>query len=63
MFSMIVAVTGASGSIYGWRLLEELLQRELPVSLVVSTAARQVMEQEFSPAEWSWSAKDRKSVV
>lgn len=55
MFSMIVAVTGASGSIYGWRLLEELLQRELPVSLVVSTAARQVMEQEFSLAEWSWS--------
>jgi 4-hydroxy-3-polyprenylbenzoate decarboxylase len=44
---LVLAFTGASGSPYGVRLLEVLLQAGRPVHLVISPAAVQVMEREL----------------
>lgn len=44
---VVVGVTGASGSIYAFRLVQELLQRDYEVFLVASSAARQVIRQEL----------------
>ncbi len=42
----VLAITGASGAIYGLRLLQYLLEQEQPIELLISKAARQVMKQE-----------------
>jgi 4-hydroxy-3-polyprenylbenzoate decarboxylase len=42
----ILAITGASGAIYGLRLLQYLLEQEQPIELLISKAALQVMKQE-----------------
>jgi len=47
MVNYIVALTGASGIIYGIRLAEELLGRKHSVHLIASKAAYIVMEQEL----------------
>src|SRR5918995_5967759 len=44
---LVVAITGASGSPYGVRLLEVLLRAGRTVHLVISPAATQVIEQEL----------------
>lgn len=44
---LVVAFTGASGAIYGVRLLEVLLQAGRQVHLTISPAATQVIEQEL----------------
>jgi 4-hydroxy-3-polyprenylbenzoate decarboxylase len=44
---LVVAITGASGSPYGARLLEVLLRAGRTVHLVISPAATQVMEHEL----------------
>lgn len=44
--SIVVAITGASGSAYVLRLLQVLLQQQQVVDLIVSAAGRQVMLQE-----------------
>lgn len=41
-----VAMTGASGAVYGLRLLECLLKAEIPVHLMVSSAAQTVVAME-----------------
>ena len=46
MKHLVVAITGASGSIYGLRLVEELLAQQLRVTLLLSTAGRQVVAHE-----------------
>jgi 4-hydroxy-3-polyprenylbenzoate decarboxylase len=43
---LVVAITGASGAIYGLRLLQYLAEVEQPVDLIVSRAALQVMKEE-----------------
>ena len=43
---VILALTGASGSIYGLRLLECLLKAERPVYLLISKAAQMVLQLE-----------------
>jgi len=43
----VVAVTGASGAIYGFRLAEVLVQKGLPLYLVVTQAARLVAKHEL----------------
>ena len=43
----IVAITGASGVIYGIRLLEVLAEQKLPVELVISDTAKIVMREEL----------------
>ncbi len=42
----VLAITGASGSIYGLRLLQFLVEIDQPVELLVSRGARQVMKEE-----------------
>jgi 4-hydroxy-3-polyprenylbenzoate decarboxylase len=44
---LVLAMTGASGSPYGVRLLEVLLRTGRPVHLVISSAATEVMEREL----------------
>lgn len=44
---MIVAITGASGAIYGKRLLETLRQKNVDTHLIVSQAAEKVIEHEL----------------
>lgn len=44
---VVVAITGASGSIYAVRLLQVLLHAECDVHLVISGAARQVLQREL----------------
>ncbi len=46
MQKIVVGITGASGSIYGLRLVEELLRAEKEVSLLLSSAGRQVLAHE-----------------
>jgi 4-hydroxy-3-polyprenylbenzoate decarboxylase len=43
----VLAITGASGSVYGLRLLQYLLEIDQPVELLVSRGARQVMKEEM----------------
>jgi flavin prenyltransferase len=43
----VLAITGASGSVYGLRMLQYLLEIEQPVELLVSRGARQVMREEM----------------
>ncbi|MCX7624667.1 MAG: UbiX family flavin prenyltransferase [Candidatus Sumerlaeaceae bacterium] len=44
---VIMGITGASGVIYGKVLLEELLKLDLEIHLIVSQAARLVMQEEL----------------
>jgi len=43
MDKIVVGITGASGSIYGLRLVEELLRAKKQVSLLLTNAGRQVL--------------------
>ena len=44
---IIIAVTGASGAIYGFRLAHVLVQRKFPIYLIVTQAARLVAKHEL----------------
>ncbi len=44
----VLAITGASGSIYGLRMLQYLLEIEQPVELLISAGAKQVMQDELA---------------
>ncbi|MGH7137196.1 MAG: UbiX family flavin prenyltransferase [Pirellulales bacterium] len=46
----VLAMTGASGAIYGVRLLERLLEADCAVDLVISPAAAAVIQQELQLA-------------
>ena len=46
MKKIVVGITGASGSIYGLRLIEELLKSDRQVSVLLSNAGRQVLAYE-----------------
>ncbi|MCF6265570.1 MAG: UbiX family flavin prenyltransferase [Desulfuromusa sp.] len=43
MKNIVVGITGASGSIYGLRLIEELLRTEMQVTVLLTNAGRQVL--------------------
>jgi len=49
---LVVAVTGASGAIYGRRMVEAALEAEAAVELVVSEPARRVARDELG-ADWT----------
>ena len=44
---LVVAITGASGAVYGKRLLEVLQNRKIEAHLIVSRAAEKVIEHEL----------------
>lgn len=58
---IVVGVTGASGTIFAQRLIEELLAMEREVMLVVSGAARLVIKEELPhpPGEDPWGSANR----
>lgn len=49
---IVVAITGASGAIYGTTLLEELEKRKIETHLIISTWGKRIIELEttYSPA-------------
>ncbi|RZD15939.1 MAG: UbiX family flavin prenyltransferase [Candidatus Acididesulfobacter guangdongensis] len=54
----IVAITGASGSIYGFRLLEELIKYDFYVYLIISKPAFKVMRNELNMFEGLFEGLD-----
>ncbi len=52
LHKLVVALTGASGVIYGIRLIEELLKLDIEVHLIFSAPAQIVLEQEL---DWDFS--------
>lgn len=44
---VVLAITGASGAVYGVRLLEVLLQQGCPIDLTISPAGKQVIAEEL----------------
>lgn len=58
----VVAITGASGSVYGLRLISELLHAGERVSLILTSAGRQVMNHETG-LEWSAEVKEQRQQV
>jgi 4-hydroxy-3-polyprenylbenzoate decarboxylase len=44
--TVVVAICGASGTVYGVRLLKALLERDVQIFLMVSSAGRQVLTHE-----------------
>lgn len=56
--TIVVGITGASGSIYGVKLIETLLQMEFLVHLVVSNAGWRVIKEELG-----WNTADREEVL
>ncbi len=60
MKTYVVAITGASGSVYGLRLVEQLLASGAAVTLIVTKAGREVMAYEtgFSLADVGPTAVD-----
>ncbi len=47
MSDFVVGITGASGSIYGIRLIQELGRRKHTVNVVITSAGKQVMKEEL----------------
>jgi 4-hydroxy-3-polyprenylbenzoate decarboxylase len=43
----VIGITGASGSIYGVRLIEELASRKHHIDIVITPAGKQVMKEEL----------------
>ena len=58
----VIALTGASGSIYGLRLCEELLKAGWRISLLLSNAGRQVLNHETG-LSWSAEIEERQKQV
>ena len=58
----IVAITGASGSVYGLKLISELLRAGARVSMILTTAGQQVLQHEVG-IEWSQDIKQMRLQV
>ncbi|WP_127585282.1 UbiX family flavin prenyltransferase [Paenibacillus koleovorans] len=54
----IVGITGASGAVYGVRLVETLLERDIPVHLLITDAGWRVLHEELD-----WSAGRRQETI
>jgi 4-hydroxy-3-polyprenylbenzoate decarboxylase len=48
MKPFIIAITGASGVVYGKRLVEVMLNHKIPIYLVISEPAKQIIEDELA---------------
>ena len=62
MNSIVVAITGASGSIYGLRLTEELLRLDRQVTLLLSRAGLDVLRYETG-LEWEGPPTARRELI
>jgi 4-hydroxy-3-polyprenylbenzoate decarboxylase len=58
----VVSITGASGSAYGLRLVDELLRAGERVSLILTSAGRQVLHHETG-LDWSEDIKQQRHQV
>ncbi|WP_410768355.1 UbiX family flavin prenyltransferase [Fontibacillus sp. BL9] len=56
--ALVVGITGASGSIYGVKLIETLLSQGITVHLVISNAGWRVIKEELG-----WEVSDRQAVL
>ncbi len=54
----VVGITGASGSIYGIRLIETLLTANIDVHIVISNAGWRVLHEELG-----WNSTDREGIL
>lgn len=59
---IIVAITGASGSVYGLRLISELLKAGTRISLILSPAGLQVLNHETG-VDWPADIKEQRRQV
>lgn len=59
MRQILVAITGASGAVYGLRLVEELLASQYRVTLLLSRSGRQVVKHETG-LDWQGSVEERR---
>ncbi|MDD7794686.1 UbiX family flavin prenyltransferase [Clostridium sp. 'White wine YQ'] len=61
MKKVLIGITGASGSLYAKRLIEELLQKDIFVYIVASDNGKKVMEYETSInlETWVYSLKEK----
>ncbi|WP_429885527.1 UbiX family flavin prenyltransferase [Geoalkalibacter halelectricus] len=62
MNHILVAITGASGSIYGLRLVEELLRGERRVTLLVTRSGMDVLRYETG-LKWSGTTSERQALM
>ena len=62
MKQIVVAITGASGSIYGLRLTEELLRADCRVSLLLTKSGLDVLRYETG-LEWEGTTSARKQLM
>jgi 4-hydroxy-3-polyprenylbenzoate decarboxylase len=62
MKQIVVAITGASGSIYGLRLTEELLSADCRVSLLLTKSGLDVLRYETG-LEWEGTTSARKQLM
>ncbi len=62
MKHIVVAITGASGSVYGLRLSEELLDAGCRVTLLLSRSGLDVLRYETG-LEWEGSASQRQALM
>jgi 4-hydroxy-3-polyprenylbenzoate decarboxylase len=58
----VIAITGASGSVYGLRLISELLRSGVRVSLILTSAGRQVLRHETG-LDWAVENKQQRCQV
>ncbi len=62
MKKIVLALTGASGAIYGLRMTEELLRSGHQVDLLLSRAGREVLRHETG-LDWTGSLADRRQRI
>jgi flavin prenyltransferase len=62
MKQLVVAITGASGSIYGLRLVEELLKADYRVTLLLTRSGLEVLRYETG-LNWEGSSSERKQLM
>ncbi|MEE8167618.1 MAG: UbiX family flavin prenyltransferase [Candidatus Hydrothermarchaeales archaeon] len=55
---ILVAITGASGVVYGFRLLEVLGEKGIDVSCILSDAAKKIVAHELETKEKCYSEED-----
>jgi 4-hydroxy-3-polyprenylbenzoate decarboxylase len=55
----VVGITGASGSIYGIRLVEELAKKNVHVHVVITSAGKKVMAEEIGTSDFFDAVKGR----